>query len=449
VSAIIEGTAADTMPPLHYFLLKGWTSLAGDVWFMRLLSVLLSLGIVVLVYAAVSRWFDRQTGFIAALFTAVSPFQIYHAQEIRMYTLLTIALLAYFLLFTHLWEKNSSGRTSWLSWIVFILSGTTAMYTHNLAVFTIIVPNFILLVRREWRFLWRIVRAQIVIAVLLLPWLVYIPKQIMKIQTAFWTPLPGLVEVLQAIITFHTNLPLPTWLIPIAVFTSVLSLTLVFYEIARIKDKDRVTLSFIWGTLLPPLFLFIASYLMRPLFVPRVMMLSSLTYLVLAARVVRGAGPRMISLTLSLLIIVPALASLPSLYTYESFPRSPFRSAADDLAVRVGGGDVVIHDNKLSYFPMHFYHPEIPQDFLPDIPESPNDTLAPQTQRALDIKPVPDMKSAIGGAERVWFVVFERAIEEYAEISEVDHPQLLWLHDHLNFADLYTHNDLLIYEFTR
>ena len=42
---IIAGTAADTMPPLYYFLLHGWILIGGDglAW-MRILSVILNLG---------------------------------------------------------------------------------------------------------------------------------------------------------------------------------------------------------------------------------------------------------------------------------------------------------------------------------------------------------------------------------------------------------------------
>ncbi len=40
---ILSGTAADTMPPLYYFLLHFWMLLGQSAWFIRLLSVILSL----------------------------------------------------------------------------------------------------------------------------------------------------------------------------------------------------------------------------------------------------------------------------------------------------------------------------------------------------------------------------------------------------------------------
>ncbi|HEY45291.1 MAG TPA: hypothetical protein G4O14_00755 [Anaerolineae bacterium] len=446
---IIEGTAADTMPPLYYFLLKGWMFLCSQVWFLRTLGIVFSLGIVVLVYIATSRWFTQRAGFWAALFTAVSPLQIYHAQEIRMYALLAFALFAYFIFFLRLWDERGTDRVPWSNWIGLVLCGTAAMYSHNLAVFSIIAPNILLIFRREWRFLCRLVIAQIGIGVLWLPWLVFVPMQIEKIQTAFWTPQPGLREILQTIIAFHTNLPLPDWFLPIAVFTSLLAMTLVFYEIVKVAKGNRVIHSLLAVTLLPALLLFIASYLMRPLFVPRAIMLSSLTYYMLAGRVVSEINNRVIALTMCLLIILPGLISLPSQYTFESFPRSPFQAASDDLVVTIEEGDVIIHDNKLSYFPMHFYQPGLSQDFIADPPGSPNDTFAPGSQLAMGIFPVADLDSAVGSANHVWFVVFERAIEEYASIGQPSHPHLSWLFERFSMIDLRTYNDLLIYEFTR
>ncbi len=446
---IIAGTAADTMPPLYYFLLKGWMSLCNQVWFLRTLSIVFSLGIIVLVYLGASKWFNQRAGLWAALFTAVSPLQIYHAQEIRMYALLTFALLAYILFFIRLWNERVEDRVSWVDWIGLVLCGTLSVYSHNLAIFSIVVPNIFLVFKREWRFLGKLVLAQVGIGILWLPWLVFVPLQVVKIQTAFWTPQPGLREILQTIIAFHTNLPLPDWFLPIAVFTSVLAITLVFYEIAKITKGNRVIHFLLMVTLIPGLLLFIASYLMRPLFVPRAILLSSLTYYALAGRVVSGINNRVIASSLCLLIILPALVSLPAHYTFENFPRSPFQTSADDLAVRIKPGDVIIHDNKLSYFPMHFYQPGLPQDFIADPPGSPNDTFAPESQRAMGIFPAADLGSAVGSAKHVWFVVFERAIEEYTSLGQPNHPHLAWLLERFNMIDRLTYNDLLIYEFTR
>jgi len=108
--------------------------------------------------------------------------------------------------------------------------------------------------------------------------------------------------------------------------------------------------------------------------------------------------------------------------------------------------DVVIHDNKLSYLPMRYYWPDLPQKFLPDEPGSPNDTFALASQAAMGIYPESDLKSAIGQSKRVYFVVFQETIQEYKAAGQ-DHPQLVSLGKDLHQTALYSFQDLNIYQF--
>lgn len=446
---IISGTAPDTMPPLYYFLLHGWMSINQQIWFMRALNVVISVGIVALVYTLSTKLFGKSAGKWAALFAAISPLQIFFAQELRMYALLTLALLGYLYFFLQLWREQLSSRRYWIGWIGLIVCGSVAMYSHNLAIFSIIASNILLFFRREWRFLARLFLAQLVIGLITLPWLVIVPQQIQKIQTAFWTPQPGLIQVLQAVVAFHTNLPVPEWLLPIAVITSVQTIALVFYETKKTSRGNHAVLALANFTLSPPLLLFVISYFMRPVFVPRAFMLSSLTYYALAGRAVSEVRNRSIGLVIALLFIIPALASLPPQYTYESFPRSPYERATDKLDDLIRDEDVIVHDNKLSYFPMHYYQPRLPQLFITDIPGSHNDTLAPGSQSAMSIFPSPNIETAVGDAEHVWFVVYELAIAEHLEAGRPDHPQLVWFYERFDLVSIRTFNDLLIYEFVQ
>ncbi|MDO8969156.1 MAG: glycosyltransferase family 39 protein, partial [Saprospiraceae bacterium] len=93
---IITGTAADTMPPLYYFLLHGWIQSGGlGLAWLRLLSVLLNLGGVLFLYGITVRLAGDRAGLWAAFLSAISPLQIYHAQDLRMYALLVLCQLGY------------------------------------------------------------------------------------------------------------------------------------------------------------------------------------------------------------------------------------------------------------------------------------------------------------------------------------------------------------------
>ena len=447
VTRIVAGTAADTMPPLYYFLLHAWMGLGTGIPTLRLLNVLLSLGIIALTYRATfSLLENRRAALWAALFAAVSPFHIYHAQELRMYGLLCANLLLYLYFFIRIYLRLD--RQGWFSWIGLTVAGALAMYSHNLALFSLLGADFLLLLKRRWRLLGRLLLAHALSFLLAAPWLVMVPGQVAKIQRAFWTPRPGLLELVQTLIVFHTNLPVPRWMLPISLAGAMLFPTFVVYELVRRRWRHLGVQLLAVFSLLPPALTFAASYLMRPLFVPRGIILSSLTYYMLGGHVVSDQHRRWTHAVLALIFVIPALLALPSHYTFDEFPRSRFEQAAAFLRAHVHPGDVVLHDNKLSYFPMHCYAPELPQVFLPDEPGSHNDTLARASQDAMAVWPVKDLQTGTEGAPRLWFVFFTRAVEEYAAM-ETPHPVLAELRQEWRQMNQATFGDLEVILFER
>jgi len=89
IAQIVSGTAADTMPPLYYFFLHFWQQIDSSVWFLRLLSVIFSLGCLFSLFEISRMLFSVRAALIATFLASISPLQIYHAQDIRMYSLMT------------------------------------------------------------------------------------------------------------------------------------------------------------------------------------------------------------------------------------------------------------------------------------------------------------------------------------------------------------------------
>ncbi|MFN8446033.1 MAG: glycosyltransferase family 39 protein [Caldilineaceae bacterium] len=80
----------DQHPPLYYLLLHTWIALNGDTpYYVRLLSVLFGAATIPIIYLIGKRISGVVMGLVAAIFLALSLFNIYFAQETRMYTLLT------------------------------------------------------------------------------------------------------------------------------------------------------------------------------------------------------------------------------------------------------------------------------------------------------------------------------------------------------------------------
>jgi mannosyltransferase len=409
-STIVTGTAADTMPPLYYFVLHSWIPLVGETPFaLRMLSVLFSLLTVSLVYAITTRGFASRAGELAAFFTALAPFQVYYAQLTYVYELLAVGLLIYIYAVMCISLK-------WRAILPLIVLGIfISMYSHNLAFVTLIAADVYFALRRNWRALFKLVAAQLIAGLAFLPWLAYVPTQIAKIQTAFWTQPPGLVDILQMLTEFTTYLPLPGLELAIALFISLGVCAIVALELRRWNQHgipQELGLLLAYG-LIPPSLMFLISYLIRPVFVPRGAIASSLAYYMVLA-ILTARMPRMGQIVVIGIAGIIALGTLPFLYSsWGEWRRAPFDLADAYLRAQVEPGDLILHDNKLSLFPMRFYDRTLPQEFVADPPGSSNDTLARATQDVMNLHPV-ELSQAIQGHPRVWFVIFQTALDQAA-----------------------------------
>ena len=124
----------DNNPPGYYLLLRGWVRIAGTTeTSLRLLSALWGTAFVGLSIWAGRELFSRAAGLWAGLIAALSPIQIYYAQEARVYALLDVLLLLSVLL---AWRALSSNRLA--HWFQLGLVFSLALYCHYLAVIALL-----------------------------------------------------------------------------------------------------------------------------------------------------------------------------------------------------------------------------------------------------------------------------------------------------------------------
>jgi uncharacterized membrane protein len=186
----------DQHPPLYYLLLHYWIALRDDApYHVRLLSVIFGTVTIPVIYLIGKRLSGAVVGLAAAAFLALSLFNIYFAQETRMYTLLTfnaaVAMYALVRLLTdsratrpigsqfreywHAWRtlgpaepdaqgnfsyrdetRHQTGWRAWifrhrwspiqtietdLAWVAFILFSAAALLSHNTAIFFSLAAN--------------------------------------------------------------------------------------------------------------------------------------------------------------------------------------------------------------------------------------------------------------------------------------------------------------------
>jgi uncharacterized membrane protein len=464
----VDGAAADVHPLFFYSVLHFWMLAFGQSPVaVRALSVLLGTASVVIAFLLGRRLYDRRVGLVAALVVAVAPFHIYYSQEARMYALLGFAALTMTYFFVRAWTDGG-----WGNWFAFGVFGALTLYAHNLGILFLAALDLWALwawfrpggVR--WRNLRPLLLSHLLIMGLFAPWLIVVPSQLGKIQQAYWVEQPGLVELIQTILIFHfayDNQSLARWLLPPALFFSLLILVIIAFELIRrrrasrseqppdtpdsLLPTSRFASLLLFLTIIPILLTFLVSQI-QPVYIVRALLPSALVYYVLVAGVlILGLAPVPIKWGLLLPSGVIVMAALVNHYTYAEFPRSPFDEAAAFLRTHYQPTDAIVHSNKLTFLPTHYYDRSLPQGFIADEPGSPSDTLAYPTQQALGLFATSDIATATLGHERIWVVVFHREIEEYRAAGYANHPQLAWLEQYYTLVSVTSFNDLDIYEY--
>jgi mannosyltransferase len=440
----VEGAAADIHPLLYYFFLHGWMRIGQSPFVVRFPSVAFGVLSVCLVYLLGRELFGVQIGLLASVLTALSPFHIWYSQEARMYSLLCLISLLSIYFFAKAYQDGK-----WRHWMAFAFCSALSLYVHNLAFlipFTLIV---FALATRRWTLFPRLLAAYGVILLLFLPWLILVPGQFAKVQQAYWVAKPGLSELVRTLLVFTFNLPIPNWLLPLVLFYSILLLTLTLYLALRPSIRQAASGS-AWAMglvlslfLVPVLTMFIISQF-KSVYIERAVLVGALAYYIaMAFSFLKSRPPRLILLSLLPVPLLLAI-SLEYQYTYSLFPRSPFRDANAYLREHRQDGDAIVHDSKLSFFPSHYYDRSLPQEYIGDVPGSSTDTLALPTQEVLGLLAQPDVSHAVGNSRRVWFVVFQRALDEATELG-VENESKAWLDSRYSLTSVEAFNDLLVY----
>ena len=238
-------TAQDIHPPLYYALLHGWIGLfgAGPVS-LRLLSVLFGVLAIPAIYLAGRRMLSRRAALLAAFLLAISPLHVYYSQEVRMYGLVALLSIGVLAAAWRVFEgergregeraKEGKGEEKVshsptlprshapiLPLAAYIIFATAALYTQYYAIF---LPIGLTLYacwrwRRDGSALARWLAAQIVVAVLYLPWVIYaapklVPYVSQKVVQDADKPLGPLMYTARHLAAFtagHLEGPLAGW----------------------------------------------------------------------------------------------------------------------------------------------------------------------------------------------------------------------------------------------
>jgi uncharacterized membrane protein len=274
-------------PPLFYMILKLWIYVGGSgtVW-VRLLPALFSFGSLIPFYylcrsLRLSLW---QTNFALALL-CLSVDQVFHAQYVRMYSLLFLLSLCSYCAFVKYIESETR---KWRPLLVLTIVNVLVVYAHYYGWAVVACQGLCLLLvdrKKVLGFIW----SAVAVVVCFIPWLLWAwrfaaMKGGLKPNIG-WIPHPKLIDLLG----YYAGLTGPlVWPVVSGIFLAVCGVLLYLgsRRLARVRtavDRWRMPLLLI-AALLPPVASFaISQFASESIWGSRHLIVSAVPYYILIA----------------------------------------------------------------------------------------------------------------------------------------------------------------------
>lgn len=390
-------------PPLYYLLLHYWMEVLGQSEFVtRYLSLIFGVVSVAVIFQLGRAMKRPKVGALAALLLAINPFQVWHSQDVRNYTLwpvLSMAGLCFLLV------ALREGKTKY--WLGYTALTLLSLYAHYYDLFMLLFHNLFVLAFIVWR--WRQKRAfglklrrttytwiatQAFLALAFGPWLLYGSSRLVAITEG---DSPRLWEVFfRCLTTFNLGETVPEWL-PRALLPSLL--ILLVYALVHAFKTDRYHALFLILYIMVPSICLFAAAQARPLFRERYLNVVAPAYYVTFAWGLISAREtlrrwRAVPLVAGIAFFcLTAAYSLNNHYFVSEYQKSPdWRGLSAYLGIETQPGDVIVlnyPDPTFSYY----YRGAAPSFILPQGYLS----LDMKQQTALSLRQLADKY------RRIWF----------------------------------------------
>ncbi len=393
---IVEGAAGDIHPPGYYLALHYWRGLFGQSEAaLRGLSAVCSTLVVLASYGLGRRLFDEPTGLLAALLVAFNPFQVYYAQEARMYAMLALwAVVSTWAMLDWLSDPSPSERLGLkirLGLWLYVPSAAAGLYTHYAFLFVLLAQNvgvglWLWAGRRSGdvgRRLLTWLGVQALVALLYLPWLPTAWRQV----TAW--PSEGqsydLLEALSqvwALLTLGPTIPVEAAVGGLAALAFVALLSL-FPPVEADEGEEPAegdrAYGLRWGLVallvLVPVGLILGLGLYRPAYQKFLLVASAPLSLLVARGAVGGwrlasgaemwgePGPSKIAyrgvlVLMAGFVLLDSARSLHNLYFEPAYARADYRGIARQLQAQGRPGDAIILNAPNQWEVFTYYYPD-------------------------------------------------------------------------------------------
>ncbi len=360
-------------PPFYHLFLYLWMQVSkGEVW-LRALSVLFGLGIIMAVYHLCCITFDKKTALIASYLCSISPMLIFYAREVRMYSLFAFLVCLSWILWSRVIKLEG-----WQYAIGLTLIDVAIIYTHYFGFFVIAAQGFAIMLlvavdatsdNRLFIDTRRLITSGLtalgLILLLYLPWLGHSLSSASRVTQRANSWIPKIT--IKRLFYFSKNLlagynapRLCYWLI------FIIFVMLIIYGCIRMFRTDRRGLYLLcWGLLPLALTIIVSIIFANSILLERFHIFILPAFFIIATVGLTRLGRREIIIILSVITILQS-TSIHNLYC-NRFPKEQARHhpgvharkrtarAARLVKDALNRSDVIIHTCNSTYLPFIYY----------------------------------------------------------------------------------------------
>ncbi len=358
LSGILFIVAQDVHVPLYHFLLHGWQVLVGTgVNQVRLLSLFFFIASIPALYTLTRYAFrnERLALFSAFLFT-ISPFMNWYGNELRMYSLLTLLTIINQYFFLRLYRER--GITKRGIWLGYLLTSILGIYTHYFFFLSLGAQAvFYLVHRREYvaGTLRRFLGVMVITLVTFIPWLWYVLSLGSASNSRPLIPAPSLITLFNTFSNFLFGFQTDRIN---SLLLSLWPLLMLFGFLALRRDKKIETEAgfFLYLLVLPILVTFLASYLIRPVYLSRYLILTLPALYILLAWLLARYQATTGAVVRNTLVGVMIITFIIQTVSAQTPVKEDYRQATAYLEANATVRDIIVVSAPFTVYPIEYYY---------------------------------------------------------------------------------------------
>jgi mannosyltransferase len=341
---------------LYYLLLRGWLHLGSSPFFIRSLSVILSLACLPAVFWLAGKMFGGRVALLATLLIAVNAYHIRYAQEARSYALFVL-LATLSSGFFIAWQQEPSRRNRF----AYAIASVLTVYAHLYAL--LLLAAQWLSVRRWWRedagrrsnssgrtSIWR--QTWIWIGIAIAPLVIFAAKT--GAGPIRWIPKPSLYGVLLfgELLVGNDGLFL---------FLIYVTACCIAFDVSRRKERKHgssicsweIRFLLIW--LIFPVFIVVLLSLARPLFLGRYLIFCLPPFVILASAGITELR-KIWAIMVAVIIVLLSMQGIHSYYDYDfDLVRDRSETATNYVLDHSRPGDAILFHIAEGRVPYEFF----------------------------------------------------------------------------------------------